>query len=74
MHADGEGFLYPYVDISVCIGCGICNKICHELHPFDAKNPLYVVACCNRDYQIKMHSSSGGVFTAMCQQVIKRGG
>ena len=28
MFPDIEGFLYPIVDASKCVGCGICCKVC----------------------------------------------
>jgi formate hydrogenlyase subunit 6/NADH:ubiquinone oxidoreductase subunit I len=28
MHTDSEGFLYPNVDKSKCINCGLCRKAC----------------------------------------------
>lgn len=28
MREDDEGFLYPYVDKTLCIECGLCEKTC----------------------------------------------
>ena len=28
MKPDSEGFLYPQIDVSLCIECGACQKIC----------------------------------------------
>ena len=33
MREDDEGFLYPEVDESVCIDCGICEIVCTVIHP-----------------------------------------
>ena len=30
---DAEGFSYPIADESICINCGICEKICPFLNP-----------------------------------------
>lgn len=74
MFADDEGFLYPHVNKNTCIECGTCEKVCHELHPFETRVPIKVLAACNMDYHAKMASSSGGVFALFCEQIIRRGG
>lgn len=28
LYEDGEGFLYPKIDINNCIDCGLCEKVC----------------------------------------------
>ena len=28
LHRDQEGFLYPLVDESICINCGLCERVC----------------------------------------------
>lgn len=28
MSSDNEGFLYPKVDNSICVDCGLCEKVC----------------------------------------------
>lgn len=41
---DKEGFLYPVFNQTLCIACGKCEKVCPELHPFYAVQPLMVYA------------------------------
>lgn len=72
--ADSEGFLYPQVDESLCIDCGLCEKVCPELHPVSDREPLRVYAAKARDHQLVKHSSSGGVFTLLAEQVLAQGG
>ena len=43
-NADNEGFLYPKVYEADCIDCGLCEKVCHELHPFEERKPKKVYA------------------------------
>lgn len=71
---DVEGFLYPQVDVSSCIDCGLCEKVCPVLHPYEPRNPQLVFAAKNRDEKIRIESSSGGVFTALAETVICEGG
>ena len=76
MQPDAEGFLYPVIDQSLCIDCGLCEKVCPVLHRNEAPDPasLPVYACRNTNETIRMASSSGGVFTLLAEQVIARGG
>lgn len=74
MEKDEEGFWYPIVDESKCIRCGLCEKICPVLHKEDIQNNPQAYACINRDEDIRLESSSGGIFTLIAEQVIDDGG
>lgn len=74
MQADNEGFLYPKVNEADCIDCGLCEKVCHELHPFEERKPQKVFAAINKNEKIRMLSSSGGIFTLLAEKVINEGG
>lgn len=74
MNEDEEGFLYPKADASLCIECGLCERVCPVIHQDEARDPLEVVAAKNPDEEIRRLSSSGGVFTQLAVQVIERGG
>ena len=74
MQQDAEGFLYPQVDSSSCIDCGLCEKVCPFLHPYESRTPMHTYAAINNDEQVRMESSSGGIFTLLAEQVINDGG
>ena len=74
MLSDDEGFAYPSVDKDACIGCGLCERVCPIINSGDAKRPLKVYASKNSDEEVRADSSSGGVFSAIAGDVIRRGG
>lgn len=74
MQADSEGFLYPIVNEADCIDCGLCEKVCHEQHPYDERKPLNVYAAINKDEAVRMNSSSGGIFYLLAEKTIAEGG
>ena len=75
MQADKEGFLYPYVDESICIHCGRCVAICPNL---SVKEPLLsaakAYAIINQRAEIREKSSSGGVFYALAEEILRQNG
>lgn len=74
LHEDNEGFLYPHVNTSDCINCGLCEKVCPWLNRQNKLQPLEVLAVKNRNEEERMASSSGGVFIALAKKVIADGG
>ena len=74
LHEDEEGFLYPKVDINTCINCGLCEKVCPILHQGEPRKPLKVYAAKNLNEEIRIESSSGGVFTLLAEKTIDEGG
>ena len=74
MHEDEEGFLYPQVDFSICINCGLCEKVCPVLNQHDPKLPLEVLAAKNKNDDQRLLSSSGGIFILLAEQTINHGG
>lgn len=69
-----QGFYEPSIDYEKCIKCGKCERICPVLHPNrkNGRNPeCYAVM--NND-EIRKDSSSGGVFSALAEYVLNKGG
>ena len=74
MECDTEGFLYPKIEKENCINCGICEKVCAEIVISKERIPLQVLALYNKNEEIRLKSSSGGVFTLFSEEIINRGG
>ena len=74
LQEDEEGFLYPKVNVNYCIKCGLCEKVCPVIHPYEKRIPLQTYAAINKDENIRMQSSSGGVFTLLAEKIIDEGG
>lgn len=74
MEPDNEGFLRPNVDESLCIHCGCCHSACQVFT--EKKNPDFqqrYFAFKNIE-AIRKNSSSGGMFTALSDQVLRKNG
>lgn len=75
MEIDDEGFWYPKVDLNKCIDCSLCEKVCPIINiPERDDKETIAYACKNKNDEIRMTSSSGGVFTLLCKYVIYNGG
>lgn len=75
MQPNHEGFQHPMIDQNLCIECGACEKVCPGLAPATNKeaNPTaYIVQ--HKDDSIRYQSTSGGAFTAIAEEVIRRDG
>lgn len=71
---DLEGFLYPKVDFDICIDCHLCEKVCPILQQREPHKSLKTCAVKNMDDEVRMASSSGGVFTLLASAIIEKGG
>ena len=74
MQKDSEGFLYPEVDVTRCIDCHLCEKVCPVINQNESRFPLEVYDAKNTDTKVRQLSSSGGIFTLLAEQTIKDGG
>lgn len=74
LHEDREGFLYPRIDSTRCIDCGLCEKVCPILNQIGERIPVEIFAAKNINERIRCESSSGGIFTLLAEQTINAGG
>ncbi|MDO5377331.1 MAG: Coenzyme F420 hydrogenase/dehydrogenase, beta subunit C-terminal domain [Clostridia bacterium] len=73
MKPDEEGFLYPAVDETLCVGCDLCEKRCPAGHE-GAEHKIHALGMQHKDSKVRAASSSGGVFTALARETIGAGG
>lgn len=75
MKLDEEGFLYPYVDKNTCIDCHLCEKVCPFLNVEPPqKRHSKVFAAISKNEELRLNSSSGGLFSELAKVVIGEGG
>ncbi|MBO5439481.1 MAG: Coenzyme F420 hydrogenase/dehydrogenase, beta subunit C-terminal domain [Clostridia bacterium] len=77
MVSDNEGFLYPKVDESTCIKCGLCVKACPIITPKERTKSIDGIkayGAYSNTKEIRRYSSSGGLFTEIATYIINNGG
>lgn len=70
---DNEGFFVPVIDQKKCKMCGICDKVC----PIDkeiTKHNVNYFAVQNRNCIQRRESQSGGLFSAIAETILVKGG
>lgn len=75
--SDEKGFLRPVVDQDKCNQCGLCIKVCPvEKTEGSCQNVAgpHVYAAWIKNSNIRMQSTSGGLFYAIASYVIDQGG
>ena len=70
-------FWYPVVDHNKCNECGLCRQVC----PFpNVKEMLFdfkqqdVYAACSKNENVRLNSTSGGIFTELSIPILQEGG
>ena len=70
MENDEEGFWYPKVDYGICAYCGSCVHVCPIINRDVVKNIPKAYACINKDDNIRLRSSSGGLFSIIAEKIL----
>ena len=73
---DEEGFYGPVINREKCKNCGKCQKTC-PLNSTPVRGlaaPTHCYACYIKDYEKRMKSSSGGIFSILAEQVLSENG
>lgn len=77
MVPDPLGFLYPKVDVSKCVNCGLCEKVCEFNNKYDKSLLLstpIAYAARHKNIDEVMRSRSGAVFAALSDYILENGG
>lgn len=74
MLADEEGFLYPSIEQSLCIDCGRCTVVCPMVNNKHYFKSLAAYAAKHKSDKVLKASSSGGMFTALSDEILSKGG
>lgn len=70
----GIGCYTPEVDQTLCVDCGRCTRVCQQLHPADAKEPLAWYQGWAKSSDERASSSSGGFASAIARSFLTSGG
>lgn len=75
MKSDSEGFLYPVVNKEKCTNCKLCERVCPIKNAKEKSDDLVncYVAYVDDD-KTRLKSSSGGLFSEIAQEILKRNG
>lgn len=68
-----DSFDKIYVDSSLCVNCGACNKVCQITNTPNFNIPYTVFAAYNKDNHELMRSSSGGVGSILLRKCLSKG-
>lgn len=78
MARNKEGFLFPEIDSSKCVECGLCEKSCptqdNVINPLFHETPEVVEAAWEKDMEARLQSTSGGLFYVFAKKWIESGG
>lgn len=77
MEPDTLGFKYPKVDLSKCIDCGLCEKVCAFNDNYDKSRNLKepeIYAARHKDIHEIETSRSGAAFIAISDYILENGG
>lgn len=75
MKADENGFLCPSIDAENCVECGLCEKSCPIVSPIQVtENTPKAYATYSTDEEMRLQSSSGGIFTEIARTILAEGG
>lgn len=74
MQEDECGFLYPAIDATKCVHCGLCKQACAFQTVNINRTPLECFAAVSKNEVLLQKSASGGIFAGMAGRMISLGG
>lgn len=74
LEKDSCGFVYPQIDQSICIDCGMCVKVCHVNNNVLLSYPINCYAAIVKENSELKTCASGGIATELSRYIINKGG
>lgn len=75
MVADKNGFLHYEIQKDNCINCGACERACPVINKnTKEKEPISAYAVYSKNDNVRISSSSGGLFYTLAKQIIENDG
>lgn len=70
------GFYYPEVNEEICVTCGLCERTCPAISQENKRETIFFKPYMfkSMDEDIVYNSSSGGLFTALAEWILAKGG
>ncbi len=73
-----DGFRYPRIDVKKCTECKQCLKVCNSKSNIrkqkDFLDSPLVYAMRNKNTEIRLHSTSGGIFSELAECILNKKG
>lgn len=70
-----DGFCFPQFVTDKCVNCGVCQKICPVINPKESPEQITMAyAAFTKDSNVRMQSSSGGIFSEISVEMLNQGG
>lgn len=73
-HSTKSGFVRPLTDEALCVNCGACINVCPKSRSEQTAASPLAYAVKNTNANVLRSSTSGGVFSSLADEIIRRGG
>lgn len=74
MKEDQYGYVYPVIDETKCIKCGLCKKVCHYQDGENLQKPMKALAAANKNSDMLKKTASGGIFSSVAEMILEENG
>lgn len=74
MKEDNYGYVYPVIDETKCVKCGLCKKACRYQDNENMQKPIKALAAANRNEEVLKKVASGGIFSSVAEKILEEDG
>ena len=74
VRSDLMGFRYPQKDLTKCVNCGLCEKVCHNIYQPELRKPVNSYVATAIQESECLSSTSGGLASVLSKRIISQGG